>query len=554
MADTTLLTQSQGGGPMGFLGGLLGAGAFANQDSTPGILGQGPNDPKTMANLALAAGLIRGDFGGGLLGAGQAYQGQQDALLKRQDLAQQIQLRNIALQQQQQEWAAIQPALAAYAARQAGGAAPAASAPSQPAIQPMNGGPLGSGTAGISLGGQPAQSAAPAALPGGSSDPFSIDNIMQGRVIGMLGGQPASAAYFDQLKLPDAVKANNYYGLPRSDVQAAMQRENAAKGQTLVRNGSTLGRTNPDGSFTPFFTAPDTKDNANITWNNGSPVASQIPGLLPGIQGVAQAVEAGKGSVLPYAGVDAQGHPLPVTNRTAAATQGDPATGTTITNPGNMRPSGASTGFANFATPQEGLAALDANLQNYGKQGVNTVAAIVSKWAPPSENDTASYIKDVSQRLGVDPSKPLDMGNPIVRQALSTAITLHEHGSAKVFGGQTAPSPSSPAAQSSAIYAAPPMGAVPNADASQKASADSMKTSYDRLQSTGTTANSALDALKKMQDLAANKNAILTVGPLGTHQSAVNPAAAEYEKQRANVIALMAQQLGAGGTDAGREH
>jgi hypothetical protein len=79
-----------------------------------------------------------------------------------------------------------------------------------------------------------------------------------------------------------------------------------------------------------------------------------------------------------------------------------------------------------------------------------------------------------------------------------------------------------------------------------------MKDSYSRLQSVGTTANSALDALKKMQALASDKNAVLTAGPLGTHQSAVNPSAAEYEKQRANVVALMAQQLGASGTDAGR--
>jgi hypothetical protein len=117
----------------------------------------------------------------------------------------------------------------------------------------------------------------------------------------------------------------------------------------------------------------------------------------------------------------------------------NPAAGATgITNPGNLRPAGASTGFQSFSTPEEGLAALDKNLQSYGKQGVNTVTAVISKWAPPNENDTASYIADVSRRLGVDPKQPLDMGSAIVRQALSTAITLHEHGPAKVFAAPSA--------------------------------------------------------------------------------------------------------------------
>lgn len=108
----------------------------------------------------------------------------------------------------------------------------------------------------------------------------------------------------------------------------------------------------------------------------------------------------------------------------------------TITNPGNLRPQGASTGFQSFATPEEGLSALDKNLQSYGRQGINTVSSIISRWAPPSENDTNAYIADVSKRLGVKPDQPFDMSNPIVRQALSTAITLYEHGPSKIFGSR----------------------------------------------------------------------------------------------------------------------
>jgi hypothetical protein len=46
-----------------------------------------------------------------------------------------------------------------------------------------------------------------------------------------------------------------------------------------------------------------------------------VSGGLQAVGSSAAASEGGKGSVLPYAGVDAQGNPLPVTNRTAAATQ-----------------------------------------------------------------------------------------------------------------------------------------------------------------------------------------------------------------------------------------
>jgi hypothetical protein len=116
-----------------------------------------------------------------------------------------------------------------------------------------------------------------------------------------------------------------------------------------------------------------------------------------------------------------------------AASTGDAPAPTGITNPGNMRQPGQSTGFAQFKSPEEGLAAIDKQLQIYGGRGVNTVNSIISTWAPPNENDTASYIKDVSTRLGVKPDQPLDMTNPIVRQALTTAITLHEQGPSKVF-------------------------------------------------------------------------------------------------------------------------
>jgi hypothetical protein len=106
---------------------------------------------------------------------------------------------------------------------------------------------------------------------------------------------------------------------------------------------------------------------------------------------------------------------------------------------------------------------------------------------------------------------------------------------------------------SGAAAATPPLGATANANVSQQASADSMKASYAKLQSINSTANGTLESLQKMQALAAKKNPALTAGALGTAVAPiVSPEAAEYEKQRANVIQLLAAQNGTNGSNEGR--
>lgn len=104
-------------------------------------------------------------------------------------------------------------------------------------------------------------------------------------------------------------------------------------------------------------------------------------------------------------------------------------------NYGNIRPQGASTGFQSFNSPEEGLAAIDQNLVAYGKKGISTLEDIISRWAPPNENDTPRLIADASKRLQIHPSQQLDLNNPAVRQAVSTAIMYQEHGPKGIFGG-----------------------------------------------------------------------------------------------------------------------
>lgn len=97
-------------------------------------------------------------------------------------------------------------------------------------------------------------------------------------------------------------------------------------------------------------------------------------------------------------------------------------------NPGNLRtgPGGA---FGHYATPLAGLTAMAKNLQAYARHGFNTVAAIINRWAPPSDhNDTEAYIRDVAKQLGVSARQQLDLKDPDTLVKLMNAITQHENG------------------------------------------------------------------------------------------------------------------------------
>lgn len=83
--------------------------------------------------------------------------------------------------------------------------------------------------------------------------------------------------------------------------------------------------------------------------------------------------------------------------------------------------------FATFVDVQHGIRAIGKILLTYErKYGLNTVAGIIDRWAPPSENDTASYIEHVAKRLGVDPHAPINVSEHL--EDLITAIILHENG------------------------------------------------------------------------------------------------------------------------------
>jgi hypothetical protein len=68
---------------------------------------------------------------------------------------------------------------------------------------------------------------------------------------------------------------------------------------------------------------------------------------------------------------------------------------------------GSEHGFAHFDTVGSGLRAARKILEHYLARGTNTVEKIIATWAPPNENDTPLYIKQVSEWSGLEPDAVL---------------------------------------------------------------------------------------------------------------------------------------------------
>jgi hypothetical protein len=108
-------------------------------------------------------------------------------------------------------------------------------------------------------------------------------------------------------------------------------------------------------------------------------------------------------------------------------------------NPGNIRRSGdrwkglaplqSDPAFFVFEAPLWGIRAMAVILRNYQKRnGLRSIAQIIGRWAPASENDTAGYVAAVSKAMGVDPHERLDLHHGTVLRALIAAIIRHENG------------------------------------------------------------------------------------------------------------------------------
>ncbi|WP_158935067.1 hypothetical protein [Burkholderia sp. S171] len=98
-----------------------------------------------------------------------------------------------------------------------------------------------------------------------------------------------------------------------------------------------------------------------------------------------------------------------------------------VNNPGNLRVPGSTTQFQHFDNADQGALAMDRQLQLYAQRDrLSTLQAIIGKYAPSSENDTAAYVRDVAGRTGFESDKPLDMNDPAIRAAVEAAMIHHE--------------------------------------------------------------------------------------------------------------------------------
>lgn len=113
------------------------------------------------------------------------------------------------------------------------------------------------------------------------------------------------------------------------------------------------------------------------------------------------------------------------------------ARGVRNNNPGNIRKSkdvwvgqtGNDGSFVTFATPAHGIRATGRNLLSYARQGYVTPEQIITRWAPPEDdNDTEGYIKFVSEYLNVPRDTRLDLTDLNTLTRLSMAIMIKENG------------------------------------------------------------------------------------------------------------------------------
>ena len=112
--------------------------------------------------------------------------------------------------------------------------------------------------------------------------------------------------------------------------------------------------------------------------------------------------------------------------------------GIRVNNPGNIRKGEQWIGlsdiqldpdFATFKTPEYGIRAMAKILMNYQiKYKLKSISEIIDRWAPPSENDTNSYVSDVCKRVGKTADEAVNTRDPSFLTTLVTAIIIHENG------------------------------------------------------------------------------------------------------------------------------
>ncbi|WP_131825116.1 hypothetical protein [Salinivibrio sp. PR919] len=82
--------------------------------------------------------------------------------------------------------------------------------------------------------------------------------------------------------------------------------------------------------------------------------------------------------------------------------------------------------FAIFSSPVYGFRAAARIIANYReKHGIDTLAGVIGRWAPKSENSTDAYINYVAEQAGLAPNSVIDASNIV---SVLAAMVAFENG------------------------------------------------------------------------------------------------------------------------------
>ncbi|WP_321951870.1 hypothetical protein [Paraburkholderia bannensis] len=548
-------------------GGLMSG--FAPSQGMPGVMGMLAN-PQTAGLLGMAGGLLQASGPSRLpvtngIALGSGLQGMQ------QGIGNAMQNQRAMLTMQAMQGLMGNPAASQSAPSQQSGAPAGA-----PVSGTANTGPMSGPSAGMGLyagAGSPLVNSADAAQSTGTSifgrTPQQLWN--QGMLMNMAGipggaDMMKMAAQYDptlQAQMPtDITKMGVQGGMTPQQIQAAnLAGVNKANyiAPVNARPGSILRDplTMQPMAFNPNIPAGGTP----VFDASGNVVGiSSIPGAAGVTSAMAAAKTAGEGSMLPYSGFDAQGNPLPVTNRTAAATQGSIGTAPTLSGIfAQQESSGGKTAPDNPFQIQQGT--------------FNQYAQPSESWSNPADRSAVAQrvLAGYSQKYGGDLGRvatayfsgegnvaPAGSPTPFIKNtADSNGKTVASYvgdilgrAGGAGFGG-------SPSAGGGQIYASQPMGASTFA----QGQVQQMQSRWNALRDQNASAQTVISQLQNISSLApsaitgaeADKRAYVNgllslVGVPGAQDA--KTATDLLDKYSNQIIAKLGQ--GGLGTDAAR--
>ncbi len=95
---------------------------------------------------------------------------------------------------------------------------------------------------------------------------------------------------------------------------------------------------------------------------------------------------------------------------------------------GEVRPS-RDPAFKQFESLAWGYRAIFVVLDTYRvRHGLDTLAQMIARWAPPTENRTQAYIQAVADRTGIAPDRPIDTRDRRTMVPVAAAISQVENG------------------------------------------------------------------------------------------------------------------------------